>query len=165
MSTHELKEIRRRIRTVRQSLGWSLADFETHAAGAITAVALGSYERGSRTLSITKLLVICDILHVSLIHILAPQNDLTTADPSGRHIYDLRALQELPQSREKEHLLAYIQHIIRERGDWRGAVLSLRKNDVENLGRIFTVSQDIKVHGYLQWLEKQEITLKKKLDR
>jgi len=161
MSTRELQEIRRRIRAVRISLGWSLADFETHAAGAITAVALGTYERGSRTLSITKLLVICDILRVSLIHILAPQNDLTTADPSGRHIYDLRALQELPQSAEKEHLVAYIQHIIRERGDWRGEVLSLRKNDVENLRRIFSVSQDINVHSYVEWLEKQEITLQK----
>ena len=161
MSTHELQEIRRRIRAVRLSLGWSLADFETHAAGSITAVALGSYERGSRTLSITKLLVICDILRVSLIHILAPPNNLTTADPSGRHIYDLRALQDLPHSAEKEHLVAYIQHIIRERGDWRGAVLSLRKNDVENLRRIFSVSQDIKVHSYLEWLEKQEITLQK----
>ena len=161
MSTHELQEIRRRIRAVRLSLGWSLADFETHAAGSITAVALGSYERGSRTLSITKLLVICDILRVSLIHILAPPNDLTTADPSGRHIYDLRALQDLPHSAEKEPLGAYIQHIIRERGDWRGAVLSLRKNDVENLRRIFSVSQDIKVHSYLEWLEKQEITLQK----
>ena len=161
MSTHELQEIRRRIRAVRLSLGWSLADFETHAAGSITAVALGSYERGSRTLSITKLLVICDILRVSLIHILAPPNDLTTADPSGRHIYDLRALQDLPHSAEKEHLVAYIQHIIGERGDWRGAVLSLRKNDVENLRRIFSVSQDIKVHSYLEWLEKQEITLQK----
>ena len=156
-----MQEIRRRIRAVRLSLGWSLADFETHAAGSITAVALGSYERGSRTLSITKLLVICDILRVSLIHILAPPNDLTTADPSGRHIYDLRALQDLPHSAEKEHLVAYIQHIIRERGDWRGAVLSLRKNDVENLRRIFSVSQDIKVHSYLEWLEKQEITLQK----
>ena len=156
-----MQEIRRRIRAVRLSLGWSLADFETHAAGSITAVALGSYERGSRTLSITKLFVICDILRVSLIHILAPPNNLTTADPSGRHIYDLRALQDLPHSAEKEHLVAYIQHIIRERGDWRGAVLSLRKNDVENLRRIFSVSQDIKVHSYLEWLEKQEITLQK----
>jgi pimeloyl-CoA synthetase len=57
--------------------------------------------------------------------------------------------------------VAYIQHIIRERGDWRGAVLSLRKNDVENLRRIFSVSQDIKVHSYVEWLEKQEITLQK----
>lgn len=161
MSTHELKEIRRRIRAVRLSLGWSLADFEIHSAGRVTAVAMGSYERGSRTLSISKLLVICDIFQISLIHILAPTHELTAAESSGRHIYDLRALQGLAESTEKMHLLSYIQQIIRKRGDWKGAVISLRASDVENLGHIFTASQEIKSASYLEWLEKQGITLQK----
>ena len=161
MSTHELKEIRRRIRAARQSIGWSLADFDIHSSGKVTAVAMGSYERGSRTLSISKLLVICEILQVSLIHILAPANELTVAHSSGRHIYDLRALQGLAESTEKRHLLSYIHQIIRERGDWKGAVISLRKSDVENLGRIFATSQEIKSESYLEWLEKQGITLQK----
>ena len=161
MSTHQLKEIRRRIRAARLSLGWSLADFEIHSGGTVTAVAMGSYERGTRTLSINKLLVICDILQISPIHILAPAQELTTADSSGRHIYDLRALQGLPQSTEKTHLLAYIHQIIRERGDWKGAVISLRASDVENLGRIFSTSQEIDSQSYQEWLEKQEITLRK----
>ena len=161
MNTHELNEIRRRIRAARLSLGWSLADFEIHSSGAITAVAMGSYERGTRTLSINKLLVICDIFQISPIHILAPAQELTAADSSGRHIYDLRALQGLPQSTEKTHLLAYIHQIIRERGDWKGAVISLRASDIENLGRIFSASQEIKSHSYLEWIEKQEITLRK----
>lgn len=161
MSTYELKEIRRRIRAARQSLGWSLADFEIHSSGRVTAVAMGSYERGSRTLSISKLLIICQILQISLIHILAPTNELTVAHSSGRHIYDLRALQGLTQSAEKEHLLSYIHQIIRERGDWKGAVLSLRTCDVENLGRIFAASQEIGTTSYLEWIEKQGITLRK----
>ena len=161
MSTHELKEIRRRIRAARQSLGWSLADFEIHSSGRVTAVALGSYERGSRTLSISKLLVICEILQISLIHILAAENELTVAHSSGRHIYDLRALQGLAESAEKLHLLSYIHQIIRERGDWKGAVISLRTSDVENLGHIFATSQEIKSANYLEWIEKQGITLQK----
>ena len=96
-----------------------------------------------------------------MIHILAPAQELTAADSSGRHIYDLRALQGLPQSTEKTHLLAYIHQIIRERGDWKGAVISLRASDIENLGRIFSASQEIKSHSYLEWIEKQEITLQK----
>ena len=161
MSSQELMEIRRRIRGARLTRGWSLADFEFHSAGRVSAVAMGSYERGSRTLSISKLLVICEIFQVSLIHIMAPVNELTSTDSSGRHIYDLRALQGLPQSIEKTILLSYIQRIIRERGDWKGAVISLRTSDVENLRHIFAASHGVEVASYLDWLEKQGITLKK----
>jgi transcriptional regulator with XRE-family HTH domain len=161
MLEHELREIRVRIRATRLALGWSLADFEAHSAGAITAVAMGSYERGTRTLSITKLLTICNIFQISLIHILAPAQELISADSSCRHIYDLRALQGLPPTAEKSHLLAYIHQIIRERGDWKGAVLSLRATDIENLGLIFAASQEIENHSYQAWLEKQGISLQK----
>ena len=161
MSSQELNEIRRHIRGARLSRGWSLADFEFHSAGRVSAVAMGSYERGSRTLSISKLLVICEIFQVSLIHIMAPVNELTSTDSSGRHIYDLRALQELPPTAEKSYLLAYIHQLMKERGDWRGAVVSLRATDVENLELIFTASQEIESNSYLEWLEKQCITLKK----
>ncbi len=165
MLTHEIREIQMRIRAARLALGWSLADFELHSAGAITAVAMGSYERGTRTLSITKLLKICDIFQISLIHILAPTQELTVADSLGRHIYDLRALQGLPLSAEKTHLLAYIHQIIRERGDWKGAVVSLRATDIQNLGLIFSSSQEIENHNYQGWLVAQGISLQKRLER
>ena len=165
MLAHEIREIQIRIRAARLTLGWSLADFELHSAGAITAVAMGSYERGTRTLSITKLLKICDIFQIPLIHILAPTQELTVADSPGRHIYDLRALQGLPLSAEKTHLLAYIHQIIRERGDWKGAVVSLRATDIQNLGLIFSSSQEIKNHNYQGWLVKQGISLQKRLER
>ena len=161
MLNQELEDIRVRIRATRLALGWSLADFEAHSGGTVTAVAMGSYERGTRTLSITKLLVICDIFEVSLIHVLAPANKLVSANSSGRHIYDLRAIQGLPQSIEKTHLLSYIQRIIRERGDWKGAVISLRTSDVDNLRLIFDASQGVETRSYLEWLEKQGITLNK----
>ena len=165
MLAQEIEEIRGRIRATRLALGWSLADFEAHSAGAITAVAMGSYERGARTLSIKKLLTICDIFQISLIHILAPAQELRSADSPGRHIYDLRALQALPPSAEKSHLLAYIHRIIRDRGDWKGAVVSLRATDIENLELIFAASQEIENNNYQAWLIKQEISLQKRLER
>ena len=161
MLNQEIEDIRVRIRATRLALGWSLADFEVHSAGAITSVAMGSYERGTRALSITKLLTICNIFQISLIHILAPGQELTTGKCASRHIYDLRALQGLPDSAEKAHLLSYIHQIIRERGDWKGAVVSLRATDIENLGIIFTVSQEIENHNYQLWLAAQGIALQK----
>jgi hypothetical protein len=93
---------------------------------------------------------------------LAPAQELTISEVSGRHIYDLRALKELPPTAEKSYLLAYIHQLMGERGDWRGAVVSLRATDVENLELIFTASQEIESNSYLEWLEKQCITLKKR---
>ena len=165
MLNQEMRDIRVRIRATRLGLGWSLADFEAHSGGTVTAVAMGSYERGTRTLSITKLLTICDIFQISVIHILAPAQELTSADSSSRHIYDLRALQALPPSAEKSHLLAYIHQIIRERGDWKGAVVSLRATDIKNLELIFAASAEIENHNYQAWLVKQGISLQKRLER
>jgi transcriptional regulator with XRE-family HTH domain len=165
MLKQEIEDIRVRIRATRLALGWSLADFEAHSGGTVTAVAMGSYERGTRTLSITKLLAICDIFQISLIHILAPAQELTSSDSSSRHIYDLRALQALPPSAEKSHLLAYIHQIIRERGDWKGAVVSLRATDIKNLELIFAASKEIENRTYQTWLKEQGISLQKRLER
>jgi len=161
MLTIDMNEIRSRIRAARISRGWSLAEFAAHSAGAITAVAMGSYERGGRTLSTPKLLTICHVLEISLVHLLASEQDLTPGQISDRHIYDLRLLQVLPQSAEKHHLLSYIREIIRARGDWKGEVISLRKGDIENLERIFAASKEIKSENYLLWVEAQRISLKK----
>ena len=138
-----------------------MADFEIHAGGAITAVAMGSYERGGRTLSTPKLLTICQVFGISLLHLLESERSLVSGDISERHIYDLRRLQGLPPSSEKSHLLSYIHQIIKERGDWKGEVISLRRSDVENLTRIFAVSQDINSSSYLSWLKEQGISLVK----
>lgn len=161
MLTIDMPEIQKRIRAARISRGWSLADFQSHSGGAITAIAMGSYERGSRTLSTQKLITICKVLEISLLHLLASDQELVRGDSSSRHIYDLRALQDLPQTPEKSHLLSYIHQIIKERGDWKGAVISLRKGDIENLTRIFECSSEIKSTGYLEWLAVQGISLRK----
>jgi transcriptional regulator with XRE-family HTH domain len=161
MTNIDIREIRARIRAARASRGWSLADFEIHSGGAITAVAMGSYERGGRTLSTPKLLTICQVFGISLLHLLESERSLVSGDISERHIYDLRRLQGLPPSSEKSHLLSYIHQIIKERGDWKGEVISLRRSDVENLTRIFAVSQDFNSSSYLSWLKEQGISLVK----
>ena len=161
MLTIDMNEIRSRIRAARISRGWSLAEFADHSAGAITAVAMGSYERGGRTLSTPKLLTICHVLQISLVHLLASEQDLKPSPITDRHIYDLRLLQALPHSPEKNLLLSYIREIIKTRGDWKGEVISLRKGDIENLERIFTASEEVKSANYPAWVEAQRISLKK----
>ncbi len=161
MASIDMDEIRRRIRSIRISRGWSLSEFAERSKGQVSAIAMGSYERGGRTLSTPKLLVICHTLGVSLIHLLEFDAQLIQGHISERHIYDLRKLQQLTPSSEKSQLISYIEEIIRVRGDWKGAVLSLRASDVENLTRIFRVSHEINCVDYLTWLAEQEVTLTK----
>lgn len=156
-----MREIRRRIRATRLSRGWSLADFQERSGGAITAVAMGSYERGGRTLSTPKLLAICAIFEISLVHLLQSDHELVPGEIPGRHIYDLRRLQRLTEGRQKLQLLAYIHQIIKERGDWKGEVISLRKTDIDNLVRIFAASDSLESSDYLAWIAEQGILLKK----
>jgi transcriptional regulator with XRE-family HTH domain len=164
MGAISIGDVRDRIRSCRIARGWSLADFQTQACGEITSVAMGSYERGERTLSIPKLMKICEVLGISPLHLLAPIDDLKPSHVTTRHIYDLHALQTLKPGAERDQLLTYIHHIVRERGDWLGAVISLRTSDVENLTRLFAVSHEID-ESYLGWLEQQKITLNKALER
>jgi transcriptional regulator with XRE-family HTH domain len=161
MSEIEMREIRGRIRATRVSRGWSLADFQERSGGAITAVAMGSYERGGRTLSAPKLLAICAIFEISLVHLLQSDHELVPGENPGRHIYDLRKLQRLTAGPEKHQLLAYIHQIIKERGDWKGEVISLRRTDIENLVRIFAANNSLKYSDYLAWSAEQGILLKK----
>jgi len=156
-----MREIRGRIRATRVSRGWSLADFQERSGGAITAVAMGSYERGGRTLSAPKLLAICAIFEISLVHLLQSDHELVPGENPGRHIYDLRKLQRLTAGPEKHQLLAYIHQIIKERGDWKGEVISLRRTDIENLVRIFAANNSLKYSDYLAWSAEQGILLKK----
>lgn len=161
MSALTITHVQERIRICRISRGWSLADFEIKAGGSITAVAMGSYERGERTLSIPKLMKICEVFQISPLHLLAPTTNLELSPAPGRHIYDLRALHALDPTPQQQLLLPYIHDIIKERGDWLGAVISLRASDIENLSRLFAASLEIK-GSYLGWLEEQEITLERK---
>jgi hypothetical protein len=70
----------------------------------------------------------------------------------------------LDQSPEKAHLLSYIHHIIRERGDWKGAVISLRATDIKNLTLIFATTYVTQNHDYQSWVAIQGISLQKKLE-
>jgi hypothetical protein len=94
-------------------------------------------------------------------HIMAPPLEISSGNTQRRHIYDLRALQMLAQSPEKAHLLSYIHHIIRERGDWKGAVISLRATDVRSLTLIFATTSSTENHDYQSWVAMQGISLQK----
>ena len=146
MSTdNELVALQSRLRAVRVSKGLTLAQVSSLSKGSISAIALGSYERGDRSLSTQKLFEISQIYGVPVVELLSsPSKGID----SGRVIIDLRKLSK-NQDPSTEAPLKIIQRIAAMRHDWNGEVISLRSTDVQLL-KIFANFSEEEIQLFLE---------------
>jgi transcriptional regulator with XRE-family HTH domain len=125
----ELEKLQQRVRQIRESQGLTLQDVATRSKGAISAIALGSYERGDRSISTRKIMQIAHLYGL-------PVGELfNTADKNleaGRVVIDLRKL-NLSEDPMGKQLLIILKRIVAMRRDWNGEVISLRSGDISNL--------------------------------
>jgi len=148
-----------RIRTIRRQMGWTLDDCQRRSSGKLPAVTLGAYERGERSISLAKLSLIAELLQVPMEHLLSGAAN-SSVNVKERHIYDLHALSRMSSSAEKELLMSYLTQIIHERGDWRGAVITLRSVDISNLHILFAAQSSDSESDYLAWVEMNNFRVK-----
>lgn len=80
-----------RLRALRHDLGMSLADVESASGGSINAVALGSYERGDRTVSVIRLEELAQFYGMYAEDLVAEL--VRPSSTSGQLLASLRALQ------------------------------------------------------------------------
>jgi hypothetical protein len=66
MPREDMQRICQRLRMIRERKAFTLLDVERRSGGEISAVALGSYERGHRNVSLSKLLHIAKIYELPL---------------------------------------------------------------------------------------------------
>lgn len=128
-----LTHIAEKARALRRARGWTLADVETHSRGSISAVSMGAYERGTRSLSLEKSIEIAELYGVPLASFFenSSEREMENSDPSdGRWVIDLRALARAEVSRTSTCINGFISHIIRLRRDWNGEIISLRNQDI-----------------------------------
>lgn len=142
---NELVALQSRLRAVRISKGLTLSQVSLQSKGSISAIALGSYERGDRSLSTQKLFEISQIYGVPVADLLSSPNK---GIDSGRVIIDLRKL-SLNQDLSTEAPLKIIQRIAAMRHDWNGEVISLRSTDVTLL-KIFADYSEEEIGTFLQ---------------
>ena len=142
---NELVALQSRLRAVRISKGLTLSQVSLQSQGSISAIALGSYERGNRSLSTQKLFEISQIYGVPVAELLSSPNK---GIDSGRVIIDLRKL-SLNQDVSTEAPLKIIQRIAAMRHDWNGEVISLRSTDVTML-KIFADYSEEEIGTFLQ---------------
>lgn len=147
-------EIGRRMRAARRKRGWTIA--EMAEVGRIKAVVIGSYERGSRNMPISRLGEIARILGVDVTYLLGQQSN--QQDSCQNLILDLRAISR-PNFANPARLalvVTYCAGIVKKRSDWNGEVLSIRESDLLNLG--FAIG--IEPAELLHWLNTENYLIK-----
>jgi transcriptional regulator with XRE-family HTH domain len=114
---------------VRESRNLTLVQAAALSRGSISAVALGSYERGDRAISASKLAKIATMYGVPIGELfLAPEKNVG----SNRITVDLRKLRN-QDSMVAQKFSIVIDQIARMRSDWNGEFISLRGEDLKNL--------------------------------
>ena len=135
MNTH-IEEISARLRLIRLSRNLTLGEVETKSHKRLRAVALGSYERGDRALSVSKAIELSDFYEIPLSYLLTGRSP--TQSLQRRVLIDLRRVRTLSLSSSQEIptqniLFSFISGIIKERQDFNGEILSLRRSDIDFL--------------------------------
>jgi transcriptional regulator with XRE-family HTH domain len=161
MSTHENTSagtalLGQALREVRRARKWTLADFEKASKGHVKAVVLGSYERGSRSVSVEKLQAIAEVYGVPINAFFKESSVENSSLDIPNVIIDLRKLREelaIHSSKVLTLLDQFCSGIINFRKDWNGEILSLRRNDVIFLA----IMSETGTENFLQLLVSKDV--------
>lgn len=151
-----------RLRSIRRSRSLSLNEVESLSHGSLKAVVLGSYERGSRNLTIKRAIEIAKIYNIPVAEIVSEKApSVTTSVP--RLMLDIRALQRIGHAeseRSRRFLLSQLlRRILEDRQDWNGEIITLRESDLGIISLLLTMEKA----EILEWLATSGILLQKKI--
>lgn len=127
------EEVGERLRRVRVERGLSLQDVERTSEGRWKAAVIGSYERGDRNISATRLLELAEFYGISPSDVL-PGDPPPKASANAAVMLDLQRLEALGE--QYRPLRRYLETIQIQRGDFNRQVLSIRGEDLRALAVI-----------------------------
>lgn len=133
-------EVGDRLRRIRTQQGMSLQDVERRSDGRWKAAVVGSYERGDRNISASRLIELAEFYGVSVTDVLPPDDDPKPADRDTAIVLDLSRVEVLGE--DWRGLRRYCEAIQVQRGDFNRQVLSIRGDDLRALAVIMDVSPD-----------------------
>ena len=147
--------VSKRLRTIRKSRGWTLHDIESRSDGSIKAVVMGSYERGTRAISLARALELANLFAIPISDLLSEPNLRSNENSSFRR-FDQRRIATLLLEGGDEKLgkvSNFLAAIAQRRGDWNGEILSLRSTDLDTLTLILEMTQN----QLNEWLSSKKI--------
>jgi transcriptional regulator with XRE-family HTH domain len=129
----QIETLNTRMRLIRESRHLTLVQAAKLSKGQISAIALGSYERGDRAVSARKLITIANLYEVPISELFEAPRDFM---PEERISIDIRRILSTSNPAAQK-FTEVLRNIARMRGDWNGEVISLRGQDVNNF-QVFT---------------------------
>ena len=133
------QEVGERLRRVRVEQGLTLQDVERLSHGDWKAAVVGSYERGDRNISATRLLELSDFYGISPADVL-PGETRRPIDVGAGVVLNLDKLADLGDGFAA--LRRYCESIQMQRGDFNRRMLSVRGDDLRALAVIQDCSSD-----------------------
>ena len=133
-----------RIRSQRKSRHLTLHDIERLSGGHIKAVVMGSYERGTRTISLARTIEIANLFGMPVSELIS-DNYISTKEQSSELVFDLRKIRSYEEKAgggDIQSLHRYLKAVAIRRRDWNGEVLSLRNSDLDTLSLLIGKSTD-----------------------
>lgn len=128
-----------RLRSIRQQQGLSLQGVEEKSQGRWKAVVVGSYERGDRAVTVARLADLADFYDVPIAELLPDDSPEGDTDGGIKTAIDLEVLAGLPVE-EVGPIMRYVRAIQRQRGDYNGRVISIRRDDLRALAVVYDLS-------------------------
>jgi len=129
----QIETLYSRLRLIREARHLTLLQAAKLTKGNISAIALGSYERGDRSVSAAKLITIANMYQVPIAELFEKQRNFM---PEERISIDVRKILTTSNPAAQK-ITEVLRNIARMRGDWNGEVISLRAQDINNF-HIFT---------------------------
>ena len=151
--------IAKRLRQIRQQQKLTLKQVEIRSRSKWKAVVVGSYERGSRSLSLSRAQELCDFYGVPLSQLLGSPEESPETELPGVWRIDLRKLRSYEGFPDSfvEQVSSFTSYITLRRDDWNGEILTIRRADIETL-QIMTKKTSLELFSAL---ENRDLILKR----
>ena len=142
-----------RLRLLRKSRGWTLHDVEKVSNGSIKAVVMGSYERGSRAISLARCLELAELFSIPITELLIEPSSMKSDHQFSKR-FDLRRSSTLCRDENSPQFVTlhkFLIAIAARRGDWNGEILTLRESDLDTITLLIEMNQQDLNDWLVQW--------------
>ena len=133
-----------RIRAQRKARSLTLQDIERLSNGRIKAVVMGSYERGSRAISLARTIEIANLFAIPISELIEESKNPERGS-DDQLVFDLRKLREISLAvtgSEISKINAFVSAICARRRDWNGEILTLRSTDLDTLTLVLSAPRE-----------------------